>query len=253
MTPDQYALALLDKYTPPTGLKNKALLAPKYLRPLLDQFAPYHLHDIVLSGSFAKQTALAGNADLDLLLSLKPDTPGSMKQIFRNLFDFLADARLNPRPQNVSIGINVDNLHIDLIPARQQDDTSGDHTLFKHHDQSWTKTNIQSHIDLILSSGRQTDIKLLKIWKKCHALVFPSFYLELAVLNALAGQPHDRPVQNFLTVLEYLRDRFTSEKIPDPGNPSNLISDDLTDSEKSGLATIAKFTRAAPSLESMLW
>lgn len=253
MTPDQYALAVLAKYALPADRQNKAQRAEKYLRPFLEDFAKPHLDHIALAGSFAKQTALAGAADLDLFLSLQPDSPGTMKQIFQNLLDFFTDARLNPRPQNVSIGIDFDDLHIDVTPARKQDYFSADHSLFRYHAQSWTKTNIKTHIDLIASSGRQADIKLLKIWKKCHALVFPSFYLELSVLNALVGQPYNQPAQNFLTALKYLRDRFTSARILDPGNPNNVISDDLGDNQKSAVAFIAKSSLAAPTLETILW
>jgi hypothetical protein len=39
------------------------------------------------------------------------------------------------------------------------------------------------------NSGRVNEIRALKVWRQCHNLDFPSFYLELTLIDALWGKP----------------------------------------------------------------
>lgn len=100
------------------------------------------------------------------------------------------------RKQNVSLGIkglryNSVPIDVDIVPAKQQNINSNHHSLYKSKQNSWTQTNVKMHIDLVKNSGRREFIKLVKIWRECHHLEFPSINLELSVLDALNRYPHD--------------------------------------------------------------
>jgi hypothetical protein len=64
-------------------------------------------------------------------------------------------------------------------------------------------------------------------------LDFPSFYLELTVIDALGGQYGGSVAANVWKVFEYLRDTFTGARVVDPANTNNIISDDLTAAERA--------------------
>ena len=58
------------------------------------------------------------------------------------------------------------------------------------------------------SSGRIDEIRLLKTWRTLHGLRFPSFYLEMAALDALRYALRGNVAVNVLRCLEYLRDKI---------------------------------------------
>jgi hypothetical protein len=50
-----------------------------------------------------------------------------------------------------------------------------------------------------------------------------------------------------MTVFGYLRDRFLNARIEDPANTNNIISEDLTDTEKARVKVAAVAALAARS------
>ncbi len=123
-----------------------------------------------------------------------------------------------------------------------------DHSIYRRKADSWTKTNINKHIQLVKNSRRISEIRLMKIWRKLHGLDFPSFYLELCVIDALHGCRYGNLPSNFATALTYLADDFQTARHIDPANSNNTISDDLTDNEKARIAKLARV-----SLEKQFW
>jgi hypothetical protein len=68
-------------------------------------------------------------------------------------------------------------------------------SLYRSKPNTWTQTNISTYISHVVNSGRTDEIRILKIWRQLHGLTFPSFFLELAVINALlytrrGNRPH---------------------------------------------------------------
>lgn len=78
----------------------------------------------------------------------------------------------------------------------------------------------------------------MKLWRNQKNLDFPSFYLEMVVIEALRGS-HGTLSQNVVRVLTYLRDTFMTARFVDPANTNNVISDDLTLVERSAIASRA--------------
>ena len=253
MTPDEYILSVVSRYRLPTGPQSPAYRAAQQLYPLISSWANGFLLEISFSGSYAKDTAIKGSADLDLFISLAPHTPDTLKVIYDSLYGYLLGTGYTPRKQNVSIGITYSNLKIDLIPGKKQPGNTNDHSLFRNKAQTWTQTNVQTHIKMIQNSGRLDEIRAMKIWRNLSNLDFPSFYLELTVLNALHGRPRYNLADNVFVIFEYLRDKFISTRVIDPANSNNIISEDITYSEKSAISIAAKNSLTKSNWGQIIW
>jgi hypothetical protein len=253
MTQDEYVLSIVAKYKLPTGQGSPGYQTAQNLYPTIQRWANKYLLEATFSGSYAKGTGVRGSTDVDIFISLDPQTPGTLKELYDGLYSFLDSNRLSPRRQNVSIGLNYSGVLVDLVPARKQAGNTNDHSIFKNKAQTWTQTNVQQHINMVSQSGRLDEIRAIKVWRNLHRLSFPSFYLELTVLVALYNKNKNQPAANVLTVLEYLRDSFTKARVVDPANSNNTISDDLTSSEKSFIASQARDSRAKPNWGDIIW
>lgn len=146
----------------------------------------------------------------------------------------------------MSIGLNYTGLKIDLVAGVKHHALGFDHSVWKRKAKTWTKTNIDGHINLVKNSGRVFDIKVVKIWRKLNGLDFPSFYLELSVIEALKGTGllGSSPSENFVKVMNYLVNNFENKSIKDPYNQNNEVSDELTIIEKQKIKNLAKKTLA---------
>jgi hypothetical protein len=133
------------------------------------------------------------------------------------------------------------------VPGKLQNIFSSDHSLYRRRAGTWTKTNIEKHINHVRNSGCLAEIRIIKLWRNQKKLDFPSFYLELTVMSALAGSISCSLAENIQTVLEYLRDSFVNARVIDPANTNNVISDDLTTAEKQKIAGAARAARNAPN------
>ena len=235
---DRYVYDVLNRHQSQSSL----LVAQAVINNLtnsINAWANGHLHGVYPSGSIAKGTAISESSDVDILVSVKNTATESLKDVYEKLFNRLTTDGYAPRRQNVSLGITLSGWKIDIVPAKKQSLLNNDHSLWSHKQQTWRETNIHQHVQFVTNSNRINEIKLLKIWKKLHNLEFPSFPLEVTVINALSGRSTTTPAANFVTVLEYLRDSFSTARIIDPTKSSNILSDDLTLLEKTNLSTAA--------------
>ncbi len=197
------------------------------------------------SGSFAKGTAIHGSTDIDIFASLSSEVPDSLAVIYNTLFHRLREDGFNPRPQNVSIGVKIGAYTVDVVPARRQAPTGDFHSLYRRKAQSWTQTNVTSHINTVRNSGRAEEMMIMKAWRDQKRLTFPSFYLELVTIEACRGRKVGNLAENVLVTLAYIRDRIVTAVFIDPANTNNRISDDLTAVEKQVLASAALTARQA--------
>lgn len=242
--PAQYLQTVLRQKTAVITQNSPVAVAANAIVPLIRTWGGQQIDFLGFSGSYAKGTAVKGGTDIDLFISLKSTLNMPLADIYQNLFQYVQqNGYLYARAQNVSIGLTVNGMNVDLVPAKQQDANSGDHSLYRRKANSWTKTNIQKHIQVVSHSGRLSEIRLMKLWRNQKNLDFPSFYLELAVIEALRGYSlvsasGDFP-GNIIRVLNYLKDNLKTARIVDPANTNNVISDDLSQSEKALIAQAA--------------
>ena len=159
--------------------------------------------------------------------------------MYEYLYERVRGEEMNPRRQNVSIGVELDNVKVDLVPARKHADSDA-HSLYLRRDDSWVKTNVTQHISLVRNAGKSPTIRAIKVWRSNRGLEFPSFYLELAVLRALQHHPARGTATELQQVLEFLSTDFVDEEFVDPSNELNMISDDLTPAQRQAIASQAQ-------------
>jgi Nucleotidyltransferase domain len=238
MTPNEYLAGILVREAVDTGPLSPVRGVQGVLAPILGVWGGGFLSGVAPSGSFAKGTANRSGTDIDLFVSLAPSTPNTLKQIYETLFERMRQAGYAPKRQNVSINVRVGNFDVDLVPAKRQDAFSAGHSLYRRRKDTWTKTNVQTHIAYVRAGQRLLESRILKLWRNQKNLDFPSFYLELATMNALAGSTSSLS-DNVWRTFQYLRDTFPGARIVDPANTNNIISDDLSVSEKQKIRDAA--------------
>ncbi|SMD14909.1 hypothetical protein SAMN06297251_1444 [Fulvimarina manganoxydans] len=243
MTAYEYLRSILTRETVDTGLYSPANVVEGYIRPVITQWAQQYLVGFEPSGSLAKGTANRSGTDVDFFISLHPDTPGTLKQIYDKLFALMHGTEYGAREQNVSIGTKVVGYDVDLVPGRLRSLQRTDHSLYRRNAGTWTQTDIRVHVSQVSRSPYRDEIRLTKLWRNQNGIDFPSFYLELTVMNALQGKPAGNLPDNFLSVLEYLRNRLPNARVVDPANTNNIISDDLTAAGKQTIALLAEASR----------
>lgn len=253
MTGDEYVLSVVGRYGVATGPGSRSERVGQAIAPLTREWAGQCFAQVAFSGSYAKGTAVSLASDLDLFISLVAHCNGTLRELYESLQAFLGRKGLNPRPQNVSLRIQWDGANVDLVPGRRQDNYGSDHSLYRRKANTWTKTNVDTHIRIVAASGRRDEIRALKIWRERHGLEFPSLYLELMTLRALHGKWGGQPASNVWTILEYLRDNMTSARVEDPANTNNILSDDLTDTEKRAVAAVARDSLSKQRWEDVIW
>ncbi len=252
MNANPYLNNVVKKYSIPsedcTRLKSR-------IKPLYQEIRKWgnnSLLRILPSGSFAKGTAIRGSVDIDLFISLKNQTPYSLQEIFESLYEYFKQDYL-AKKQNVSIGIIYQGMKIDLVPAKKMPNVTHPHSIYVSKHGTWTKTNIHKHILLIKKSPHKNIIKLLKIWRELNRVDFPSFLLELVVLDALKGKRGIAFDKRFLIVLKYLVEKFRYNKICDPANNNNVVSDIVSTEEKDAIIHAALASYNSKYWEKIVW
>ena len=160
MNANSYVDQILLKYEVEKGPGTAVYQAGERLRGLIQRWYSTRLVTVENSGSFAKNTSIKGGTDLDLFISLNPRSGKNLKSIFNGLYDLASRENLNPRRQNVSIGVQLNGVKVDLVPARKHKGKS-DHSLFLNRTGGWTKTNVDKHIGLVRNSGKSPAIRVL--------------------------------------------------------------------------------------------
>jgi hypothetical protein len=244
VTADQYLSNILARERVDNGLTSPVRGVHAAIAPTLNVWGNGYIVAVHPSGSFAKGTANRSGTDIDLFISLSENLIDPMKQVYDSLFTQLTQRGFNPVRQNVSINTQIHGYSVDLVPARRQNQHSHDHTLYRRKADTWTKTNVVTHINCVANSGCVNEIRILKLWRNQKGLDFPSFYLELTAMAALTGR-YGTLSQRVWIVLEYLRDRFPTARVVDPANTNNVISDELNAHECARISAAARTALAA--------
>lgn len=255
MTSDEYVNSVLAKYQVQTGQNSPAFTAANAVYPVIQEWAGKALQKVTFSGSYAKGTGVKGTTDVDLFISLKSSTTNTLKEIFNSLYSHMNKKGYSVRKQNVSIHVVHNSIEIDLVPGVNQIGNTNDHWLYVNKSgRERTQTNMDTHIDFVKSFKRINEIRAIKIWRKLNNLDFPSFYLELAVIEALKGYKIGNLADNVLRALDYLRDDFVNARLVDPANTNNIISDEeLNTQEKEAIAEQARVSRSKKTWGDIIW
>ncbi len=253
MAADQYLQTILNREAVDTGPYSAVRGVQSVIQPPIAQWAGNQLLGVSPSGSFMKGTANRSGTDIDLFISLSPNVRETLKEIYESLFTRLSQIGYNPKQQNVSINVKVSGYSVDLVPAKHQGGYGTDHSLYRRRGGEWQKTNVTTHIAHVRQYGRLSESRILKVWRSQKGLDFPSFYLELTVIDALSWQVlHETLSGNVWKVFEYLRDSFVNARVVDPANTNNIISDDLLAAEKAKIKAAATAALGAKTWEEIV-
>jgi hypothetical protein len=235
-----YLRSVLQRWSPPPANVFAVTHAVEELqRHICESYAPGYVKRCCPSGSWAKGTAIARSSDADIFISLSSTTSMPLRDVYEELVTWADACALEPQRQNVSVRVTWRGWSIDLVPGRRQQQYGNDHSLFVRRSHSWTQTNIDIHIRLVIDSGRSDEIRLAKVWRELHHVDLPSFLLELAVLDALHYARHRDLTSNMLRVLEYFATNLPTVRLVDPANTANVVSAELSGAEKSAIANLA--------------
>jgi hypothetical protein len=150
----------------------------------------------------------------------------TLEQIYEKLFSLAEAQAWAPRRQDVSIGVRVNGTAADLVPGRVQAGFVNYHSLYRRKKRSWTQTNVSLHVSTVKDSGRVAEIRAIKVWRSLRQLDWPSFYLEMFVIEALKGRARGAVAANVITALSTIGTSLGTWAIDDPANTNNRVSDD---------------------------
>jgi len=203
-------------------------------------------------GSIAKGTSIYGS-DIDIQLQFKKDF-GTLADVYYKVsdyvFDEFKDVKLESvREQKHSIGLEFkikDELkRIDIVPTRQIDNGSNDTCLFVNktgffEKPTYKKTNAQKQLSFLNFNYREKRIvRLLKVWKTENNLKIKSIHLEWLAKKAFQQIAISNNIEKALKdVTHFIASNIEYLRIVDPANSNNIISDTLSNEEKS---TISRF------------
>lgn len=253
MTPDQYIESVMAKYAVPRGPTSPAEQLGATIAGPVRTWAGQQLNVLEYSGSYAKETGVRGISDVDVFISLKSDTKENLGELYEMLFSLAQRNGWSPRRQNVSVGVTVNGIRGDLVPGKVQAGYQNYHSLYVLKRASWTQTNVKLHVERVRNSGRLKEIRAIKIWRLLHGLEFPSLYLELLVIEILSGRPRSAVADNILYTLRAIGSSLASTRIVDPSNTNNILSNDLTPTEKQRVASQATQSARERYWERIIW
>ena len=253
MLPDAYVRTVLARYELPSGPESPAEMVAVELKKPISEWAGRYLLGITFCGSYANGTRVRGATDVDLLVSLGPRTPLDIDKLYERFFTFLNSRGYNPKRQSVSIGLQHHGLAVDLVPARQEWGASNDYRVFETERRRVTRTNFDTHLKTVKESDVIEEIRLLKIWRNLRGLRFPSFCLDLTVIDAMRHHAHHQPAASLEVVLKYLKEVFPNAPIRDPANFENRVSDDLLKHERLAISDAAGESLKQTDWSKIVW
>lgn len=132
-----------------------------------------------LSGSYAKRTFIrpkrdSDGCDIDVIVETTHTTNDSPLSVLIELKEALSDRSCyqNARVQNHSIGIEMSNFHLDVVPLARDDD--GFLFIGSSREGSWSRTDPKGHISWSTEVNQAFEgnykplVKIMKWWRREH-------------------------------------------------------------------------------------
>ncbi|MFX0103637.1 MAG: hypothetical protein ACFFCS_29010 [Candidatus Hodarchaeota archaeon] len=193
----------------------------------------YDIEDLVnptpyYGGSKGKNTMVKESYDLDIVLYYPSEEDHSVEKIQDMVFDALVDSELNPVRKNVAIRVlKRSDYHIDVVPGKRIKGSDDDAYIYKSETNKRFKTSVKKHIESIRESAERGVLKLMKLWKIRNCVVMPSFVLEQITIKALEKVNNSVLLEHKLKIVfEFIVKNLLTINLPDPANPSNIITDE---------------------------
>ncbi|WP_299638286.1 hypothetical protein [Devosia sp.] len=202
-----------------------------------------HIVEVVPGGGFEKGLANRSGVSVDYVVWIDTQSERRIPEVYESMFSTFERLGLAPVRRHVTLALQLGNIAIDLLPAKRLSMISDIHEIYSARRALSLTTNLNQHVLDSHDSGRQEEIRIIKLWRDQNGLDFPSFYLELATIAALRRRPLGALADNVWAVLGFLERLLVPRAMLDPANAANIVSDELTAAQKRGIAIAAAAAR----------
>jgi hypothetical protein len=161
----------------------------------------------ILSGSYARRTAIRPLDDIDLFIVLDPNLhsdvrPSPMQNgaspCLNKVYGALARAypnrsALKLQNRSVNIAFSGTGIGYDIVPAFEN--RAGVYMIPDRERGAWIETNPEAHAKALVSANDRAGgklnplIKMAKLWKREHGVPLRSFHLEVMSYSAFSSAP----------------------------------------------------------------
>ncbi|HRY49083.1 MAG TPA: nucleotidyltransferase [Candidatus Paceibacterota bacterium] len=202
---------------------------------------------VYYAGSFGKDTMIRELYDLDIVVYWANDCGFTLQDIYSSVGDALKRNWKVVKSKTVAWELPFDGgFHLDVVPGRALNNTFKYANLYRTDTATSLQTSIKVHIDTVRNSARRDAIRLMKLWRKRKSVPFKkSLALELITIDACSGLPTDNLEKQLLAVFRYMTENITTARLVDPANSNNVISDEITYSDKLAIQSAARATLTA--------
>lgn len=206
---------------------------------------------VLYGGSYGKDTMIREHYDLDIVAYWANDCGYTLEKIFNAVGGVLRQHWTLVNRKTVAWELPFQGgFHVDVVPGRALDSNFNYANLYRTDTGTSLQTSIQVHIQTVTKSGRRDSIRLMKLWRKRKSVPFKkSLALELTTIEGCKGCRTNDLGDQVLSALTWLRDTFLRARIVDPANSSNILSDDIPQTDKQAIQRIAAGTLQAKTWE----
>jgi hypothetical protein len=199
-------------------------------------------------GSFGKDTMIGASYDLDIVIYFPSTEQASLSDIFNSVHSQLTRNGYKVQRKTVALRLPYqEGFHVDVVPGRAQDHTYQYATLYKNVGSGSTlQTSLKVHIDEVRQTGIRDILKLMKLWRVRHSLLWSTFALEITVRRALDGTSKTDFGVAMREILSFIVGNLQVIRLVDPANTNNEIEMSYADRA----AVVAKATQ---SLNERYW
>lgn len=246
MTAQEYLQSLLNSQ----DLSQTELSGLRTLREKIEQQLRTGLQKVervYYAGSFGKKTMIREQYDLDIVVYWASNCGFTLEAIYNGVGKMLAKHWKVVNPKTVAWELPFEGgFHIDVVPGRAIDASFKYANLYRRDTKSSLQTSIKVHLDTVRNSGRCDAIRLMKLWRKRKLVpIAKSLALELLTINGCGGKPSTDLAKQVWGTFEYLRDNILTVRLVDPANTNNIISDQISSSEKQAIKQAAQIALAS--------
>lgn len=206
------------------------------------------IHPPETSGSMRKGLGNGDQGDMDIILPFRKDLGYKPKDVYALVFEYFEefanedDTIVTIRNQRKSIGIEVElddeYLWFDIVPGVEVGNYNIDGelllyvaALYPDEEESSLNTNLRKQSSQLMGDSIIRNIvRLLKIWRDAHEIDLSSYFLECATRAAFHSNEKNIPRTLFRQLkmtVKFLVDRIEDLRLVDPGNISNVVTEDL--------------------------
>lgn len=192
-------------------------------------------------GSYAKKTMIRSAFDLDIVAYWPHDCGYRLQDIYAAVGSVLKRHWKTVVPKTVAWSLPFQGgFHVDVVPGRALDDTYQYANLYRRDRNSTLKTSIKIHIDTVRNSGLHDVIRLMKLWRVRRDVPFKkSLALELMTIEGCKTIAKSQLEKQMIFTLMHLRDHIYEARIVDPANSNNVLSEEMTNWERSRIRDLA--------------